>query len=75
MKDLICPRCGAEITARVCEYCGCDNNIRIVTPVDAALIRADYRFMPAYMTRREERLPGEIGELNGERIIEKEPSL
>lgn len=72
-RALCCPSCGTPITTRRCEYCGRDTGIELVSADEAFKMMCDERFMTCDMYARKNALyEGEIGKLNGARIVIKE---
>ena len=70
---ICCQSCGAPIMERICGWCGNDTGIEIVSQEKSFEIREDERFIPCYMYARKKALyEGEIGMLNGARIVIKE---
>ena len=78
-RALCCPYCAAPITKRMCEYCGRDTVIELVSADEAFKMMCDERFISCEhytLPRNFNKLYyGEIGILNGARIvIEEKPS-
>lgn len=71
MKDLICPHCAAPLTGRVCEYCGCETGVEIVSPEECDDMKRDPAFETVlnYCSDMKYLYPGEEGRFYGARIV------
>ena len=69
-RAVCCPNCGAPIEKRMCEYCGRDTEVELVSEDEAVKMMEDERFMSIFCYPSWGNLyEGEIGKMNGARIV------
>jgi len=70
VKDLICPHCAAPIITRVCEYCGRDTGVQMVSPEEWRHLCKNSAWQHiGYYSGYTELYEREVGRMNGVRCV------